>query len=124
MDDEGLTPLQYAVESGKADLVKYLLGRNAEVNSKNLAYNSPLHTAALLGDLEILKLLLEAEAKVNRVNVRGETPLLLAASKNHWEVVKLLLQRLVELPWLDIAAAYLSFAVTVEQRHTFAGMMD
>ena len=90
---QAATPLMLAAQSGNADLIKLLLGRNVSVNlhsSTNplrvqngliqFGTVTALHLAALAGDSDAVKLLLDAGANVNAEDVRGMTPLMWAVA--------------------------------------------
>ncbi len=98
--ENSATPLMHAIQSGKIEVVKLLLGKGADVNIKNRIGRTALFDAAANGQLEIVKLLLEKGAAVNFVSHDsasgddpGCTPLLLAAENGQLEVVKLLLEK-------------------------------
>lgn len=58
-DDDGSTPLLLAVGSGRSEIVKMLLERKDNVNTRNKMLVHPVHSAARTGDLEILKILVK-----------------------------------------------------------------
>lgn len=64
-----------AVELGHINKVKSLIDQGADLESRDLAKNTPLHIACMVGDLEIAKLLIEKGADVNAINDNGFTPL-------------------------------------------------
>jgi ankyrin repeat protein len=82
------TPLHVAAHRGRADAVKWLLGRGANVNA--VAYNkfTPLHLAV---SGEIADALIRADADVNVKDAWGNTPLQKAAENNHPAVVDAIL---------------------------------
>jgi len=87
-----------ATREGKLPLVKLLLEKGADVNTKNKVNWTPLHEAAqtkvekvLGGRTEIVKLLLENGADVNAKDKWGATPLHAAALEDHAEIAKLLI---------------------------------
>jgi len=89
-DEDGCSPLLWAVLAGNKELVKMLLAQGAEVNVSNLDGETPLHWAAVTGKIEIAQLLLDKEAKVNAKDVFGITPLRSASLNGDWNMVKLL----------------------------------
>ena len=96
-DDEGYTPLHYAVQShliaGSEDqpnkkIAELLIAESADVNGNNFA--PPLGIAAREGHEGIVKLLIAKGANLNAVGPNGETPLTLAAMNGHKEIADLL----------------------------------
>lgn len=83
-----VTPLQLASLRGHDEIVKYLLGKGANVDLKDSDGNPVL---VGINKISILKLLLNAGAKVNDTNSFGETPLMLAASFGYKDAVEILL---------------------------------
>jgi ankyrin repeat protein len=89
----GWMALHWAVHGGQEEVVAFLIGEGAGVNSRDLHGFVPLMVAAVHGHLGVVKMLLrhvEAEALQER-GWDGMTALHLAAYKDHPEVVRLLL---------------------------------
>jgi ankyrin repeat protein len=88
----GQTPLSWAAEEGNEAVVKLLLDKGADTESKDGDGWTPLSRAAAIGREAVVKLLL-ATGKVNRDSKRdfGRTPLSYAAAGGHGAVVKMLL---------------------------------
>jgi len=78
---------------GHTEIVKLLLGNNADVNASCTDDGeTPLYIAARNGHTEVVKLLLDNSADVNASRTYdGATPLYVAAQNGHTETVKLLL---------------------------------
>jgi ankyrin repeat protein len=74
-DEEGCTPLIWAVLSGKSEVVELLLQKGAEVNCIDNDGQTPLHIAAITGNLPVARLLLDRGAEVNARDHFGITPL-------------------------------------------------
>ena len=92
-------PLEMAARQGDIDVVRYLLGRGANVDVTDADGSTPLHTAVNYGHLEIVRALVAAGADVNRPDPLAEdmTPLLRAVSpidrkENAAEMIRLLVQ--------------------------------
>lgn len=64
----------------------------SDVNQRNSAGNTPLHTIARRQQLEPVKILIENGADVNAIGEFGMTPLFFACSGNSVEVVEYLLK--------------------------------
>ncbi len=95
----GRTPLHSAASSGQPDIVEFLLANRAEVNAKDGAGMTPLHSAAhatptVSRDLKrVAELLLANNAEVDPKDKLGFTPLLLAAWSGDKELLELLLAK-------------------------------
>lgn len=89
---DGQTALHEASEVGNCDAAKYLIGRGADVNSRDIFGHPPLIIAAKRGQIGAASLLLNAGAEINAVSKHGQTPLHYASFKRHTNMVKLLLQ--------------------------------
>jgi ankyrin repeat protein len=86
------TSLHVAAENGHLEIVKLLLGNNANINSQAGNKKTPLHVAVENGHLEIVKLLLGNNANINSQEDLGYSSLHVAVEKGHLEIVKLLLE--------------------------------
>ncbi|WP_265029750.1 ankyrin repeat domain-containing protein [Wolbachia endosymbiont (group A) of Philonthus cognatus] len=94
--DDKKTPLHYAAQSGNEQVVKLLIEKKANVDTRDRVGNRPLHIAAKNGYLGIVKVLLDT----NKVNVNAKTspkykftPLHFAARNGHLEIVNALLDK-------------------------------
>ena len=101
--DNGLTPLHYAAEKGKAGVLRILLAHEraalsaaafAEELERVTSYGyTLLHCAATSSDCETVRVVIEAGAKVSaRTPRRGDTALLIAVDRDHVSMVPLLAQ--------------------------------
>ena len=90
-DDNGGSPLFWALFSGYLKIVKLLLKAGADPNQSDVTrYYTPLFWASFKGYLEIVELLLKAGADPNKANNNGAAPLFWASRNGHLEMVKLL----------------------------------
>jgi hypothetical protein len=88
---------EWAVQEGHEAVVKLLLERGAELETKDSNQQTPLLWAAMYGHEAVVKLLLERGAELETKDRYQRTPLSWAASHGHEAVVKLLLERGAEL---------------------------
>jgi ankyrin repeat protein len=102
-DEYGLTPLSWAAREGHESVVRLLLERGAELDSKSsFDGKTPLSLAAREGHEAVVRLLLERGAELESKDISyGQTPLSWAAGKGHEAVVMLLLERGAELESKD-----------------------
>uniref|UniRef100_A0A1B6KEE8 PRANC domain-containing protein n=1 Tax=Graphocephala atropunctata TaxID=36148 RepID=A0A1B6KEE8_9HEMI len=82
-----------AVYAGRRDIVRLLLERGANVETRNLAMMTALHLAAVQGHADIVKELLTSGADIESQDRDGRTSLFLAVSAGHKMVVKELLEQ-------------------------------
>ncbi|XP_068232631.1 uncharacterized protein [Palaemon carinicauda] len=85
---KGDLPLHEACQSGRKDLVMWLLSMRPEtVNAPNLDGRCPLHIAAINNNVEMCKILMDQQAAVNPImrNSRGQllTPLDAAVARSN-----------------------------------------
>ena len=90
-NDDGSTPLQWAVYNGDVAEVKRLLRAGADVSLANHYGATPMSLAAEVGNADVLKLLLEAGANADSPNPDGQTALLAVARTGNVEAAQLLL---------------------------------
>ena len=67
-DAGGETPLQYAIYTGNASMIKALLAAGADPSLADDKGRNPLYTVSTTGDVEIAKLLIEAGAELPDVD--------------------------------------------------------
>ncbi|UKZ69799.1 uncharacterized protein TrAtP1_010804 [Trichoderma atroviride] len=97
-DEDGMTPLHYAVVSGETSILTILLKKLVGFNEME---QSKLGLSTLLGDLlllsvrsgrdDVVKVLLNYEPNINYATPPGETALYCASQANNLDLVKLLL---------------------------------
>ena len=101
-DTYGRTPLSWAADKEHEVVVKLLLEKGAELETKDNDYGqTPLSWATEEGHEAVVKLLLEKGAELETKDSNSRTPLLWAAEKGHEAVVKLLLEKGAELETKD-----------------------
>lgn len=98
-DDDGVTPIHYAVKTAKGKSVLSLLKAKANLNIRAMDGNSPLTTAINQGyHADDISLLLKSGANPNlRNQVTNTTPLNLAIGNNRPDLVELLLKHKAKL---------------------------
>ena len=89
-DDNGWTPLHFAVYYGHKEIVELLIAKGADVNAKDKNGWTPLHLAAENGRKQVAELLIAKGADVNAKDKNGWTPLHLAVDGGHTEIADLL----------------------------------
>ena len=99
VDQDGLTPLHYAIERGDSDIVALLCEEGAGVDvdveleggvSDKNELTTPLHYAIYLKNADVAKVLVTAGANTNIKDKNGDTPLHLAVISNNTEIVQFL----------------------------------
>jgi cytohesin len=90
-----LTPLHLAAIMGNEEIVRALLEKGANVDTKNKNDESPLHLAVIAKNQEIVQVLLEKGANVDTKNKHDETPLHLAITfcEGNPAIVQVLLEK-------------------------------
>ena len=91
-DVQGNTPLTLAANSGRKEVVEYLITKGADLNSTNTYKYTPLHYSILRRHIGIAGMLVEAGADVNVPNVWGYTPLHTCAGRNFLKEAKFLVE--------------------------------
>jgi ankyrin repeat protein len=98
--------LHILVRGRDATWLRFIVGKNANVDIKNKEGATPLSIAAQLGWLEGADILLARRAKVDQPNVRGETPLIIAVHNRDVAMVRLLLSKGANPKITDSVAGY------------------
>ena len=90
---DGFTPLGLASFFGHMDIVKLLLGNDANPNiaANNQFKVAPIHSACAISNYDIANLLIKNGADVNAKQMQGVTPLHSAAHNGQNELAKLLI---------------------------------
>ena len=64
-DNTGRSAFMKACETGRKEVVDYLLAKGASVNVEDLRHRTPLHVACENGHEDIVKILLDREASLD-----------------------------------------------------------
>ncbi len=101
-DDKGTTALHVSAMSGHIACVKYLLGRNADINKKDLYQLTPLHVAGGHGRTVVVDELFSSRRKLfcNERDIWGYTPLHRAVINYHFDTAEAMIRNgcLVNVP--------------------------
>jgi len=89
--DTGSTPLIYAIEKQKPEMVAFLLQNGTNPNNPDKEAMTPLMYAARGGNMQIVKHLLASGTDVNAQARDGRTALIVASQEGNADVVKALL---------------------------------
>ena len=97
------TPLYYACDENKLNIVKYLIDQGCNFNSTDnkvptivliiFNKNTLLHSACNCNNISLVKYLVEKGLYINSENEDYETPLFIACSKNEKEIIKYLIDK-------------------------------
>jgi len=103
---EGKTPLHFAAEKGRLDIIKILLAyegneqavtvlleNGADINARDKNQRNALHHAALLGRNRAALILVKHKIPVDAKDEKGHTPLYLACLGDEVEMVKFLINK-------------------------------
>jgi ankyrin repeat protein len=93
INDDGMTPLNYASYLGKAEIVGELISRGADVSIGDNDNSLPIHCAAISGDTLTIDLLLSYGADIDARDNNGLTPLIFTLSYRRIDAVSFLLNR-------------------------------
>ncbi|KAK1806444.1 hypothetical protein P4O66_004783, partial [Electrophorus voltai] len=90
-DEQGRTPLHWAVEKNQHESCMFLLELGADPNILTVALMAPLHLAVSQGHNHLVKLLLSCgRTDVNLEGDLGNTPVMLACSHNNCQALQTL----------------------------------
>jgi ankyrin repeat protein len=90
-DENGLTPLHWAMTRGEQELVELLLQKNwrTSINALDRNAQTPLCHGVLAGRAAVVKMLLRGTADPNMPDRDGRTALHHAALQQNWEMVRI-----------------------------------
>lgn len=102
---KGLTPLMWAAKEGKLEIVRHLLDKEININTRNDSGYSALFYAVEEGKLNVVQLLIDHNADTSITDKDGNSLLMVASSvndNNNLDVVKYLLEKGADLKATDI----------------------
>ncbi|NIP28611.1 MAG: hypothetical protein GWN67_28130 [Phycisphaerae bacterium] len=104
-DNDGYTPLFYAIWQRNVDMANLFISHRAEVNLFDETNSTPLHYAVWSADMDMIKLLVEKGADINAGDRKDKTPLQYAIGHMKGNLVDLLLAGETMYPTLHLSAA-------------------
>lgn len=96
-DSNWYSPLHISVMTANIQITKFLLSKNANINSVNRDRQTPLHLAAQYGLCELIVLLLENGANINSFDIDERSPLTLAVAHSKEDAARILIKRGIRL---------------------------
>lgn len=97
------TPLHFAAQEGRIDVVEALLQVGADPNAKNIECETPLFTAVRYGHASLIPILASKKADLNATNGEGTSLLEISLTMNSIKLTKALLDSGVniDIPGID-----------------------
>ena len=89
-DEYGRTALIRAAMHNQTDVVRYLLGKAANVNKQERGGWTALHAASRYNRTDVMRILLQHRAKTDIKDNYGDTPIAYARYWHHKEAIDLL----------------------------------
>lgn len=77
---------------GHPKILRFLISRDADINSRSYSLSTPLHEAVCNNQLESVEILLDSNCEVDIFDRDGETPLQLAIEMRNKEIISVLLK--------------------------------
>jgi hypothetical protein len=100
----------------RADTVRLLIQRGADVKAKDELGNTPLLTAAMHCPLPVVQVMVEAGAPLDAVNQQGVSPLSTAFLGNNWEVARYLVGKGARLSQKAVDLVFFELPTEPEKR--------
>uniref|UniRef100_A0A1X7T6D4 Uncharacterized protein n=1 Tax=Amphimedon queenslandica TaxID=400682 RepID=A0A1X7T6D4_AMPQE len=94
VDEDGVTLLHCAGESGKVEMLEFWINRGEyDVNAKDKSNRTPLFTAVKSGSIEVVDVLLTNGSRTDVVDKCCTTPLHFASETGNGNIIKLLITK-------------------------------
>lgn len=87
-NENDLTPLMYAAELNRYDMVELFIVKQVDLNITNNENRTALHLATLAGNEDIVNLLIDYNADINIEDTTKNTVLHYATKLGHYEIVE------------------------------------
>ena len=114
-----------AAAEGNIEIVRFILRKGADINTKNNIGGTALMLAAENGNTEIVNLLLDKGADINSKDKDGWGALIFAAQNGHTEIITLLLDKGVDINLkTNIGTTTLMFAAKNGHTETVTLLLD
>jgi ankyrin repeat protein len=93
-DEDGISPIHYAVVLGHNHIAQLLIESGADVNTQScdMEFTTLLYATCFTGNYELTRILIAAGANPNVASKNGWTPLMKAVLSNHEQIVAFLLE--------------------------------
>ncbi len=91
-DEQGRTPLHWASDGVRNDVLEYLVENGADVNATDSDMVTPLHNLSYRGDVRAMEMLMENGADAEAQDSNGMVPLMYAAYAGHEEAAAALIR--------------------------------
>ncbi|OUM58897.1 hypothetical protein PIROE2DRAFT_64118 [Piromyces sp. E2] len=90
--DNEYTPLLFACEKEKEEIVEYLIENGADIDKGNNTGDTPLIISCKKGNDNIVNYLINNGANINKENEDGDTPLMIAFNKENEDLIETLIE--------------------------------
>lgn len=107
-DEEGTTPIMYAIRGGNAQVIRLLLGRGADPTIQDLYGRNALFTAAIIGysSVWLYDLLSEHGCQLTDTDLCGRSPIVYAAALGHLPTVRTFIRNMQGNPYAECAMGF------------------
>ena len=107
-DEEGTTPIMYAIRGGNAQVIRLLLERGADPTIRDLYGRNALFMAAIIGTSSVwlYDLLSEHGCQLSDTDLCGRSPIAYAAALGHLPAVRTLIRKMQGNPYAECAMGF------------------